>query len=90
MFLLLFIHSVICGRDDAHAAAIKCVVVVEASHLAQGLDGSFLAAGGAPLMAIGAGQNDAFRGGRGSSSLIGCGIHRSISPGWIDLLFLRG
>jgi hypothetical protein len=42
------------------------------------------------FVTIGAVQNDALGCGRDSSGLIGCGTHRSISPGWIDLLFLRG
>ena len=49
------------------AAVIKHLVIVEAPHLAQGLERSFLAAGGVSFMAIGAGQNDALGGGRDSS-----------------------
>jgi len=78
--LRLFIQGFVCGRDAVNAVTIEQLVIVEASHLAKGLQCSFLAAGGAPFVAVGASQNDAFVSRRDRSGLIGCGIHRSISP----------
>jgi len=86
----LVIQSFICGHDAAHRTVFKHLVVMEASHSVQGLVGSLLPSGGMFFVTIRAGHNDAFGSRRDSSVLIGSGTHRSISPRWIALLFLRG